>query len=513
MMADIETIEKYCLVSPEEEKLLVSSAAPIVLLRLRNDDSDIAPEVAPNLKYLGLMLPYTPVHHLLMHEVNCPLIMTSGNMSEEPIVCDNGEALKKLGGIAGYFLAHNRDIAARYDDSVAFIENGSVRLARRSRGYAPYPVRLPFQMKSILACGGEEKNTFCLTRDDYAFLSQHIGDLENAETLNHFAETIALYKRLFSVEPEIIAYDLHPEYLATQFALNLKSQSPRNLKFAPVQHHHAHIAACMAENGITSGEKVIGVAFDGTGYGEDGNIWGGEFLVGDYHGFARAGQLEYVPMPGGAEAIRKPYRMALGYLLSLAPDVDIEKLPLAKALSRGELDIIKRQIERKINTPLTSSAGRLFDAVAAITGIRREITYEAQAAVELETAATDIIGTAKYEPYPFDIENGETRIVRLRGVIAGVANDVLAGVPAEVIAARFHMTIESIILKMCRKISLDTGLRTVALSGGVFQNRLLMRCVEPALKKDGFTVLTHKLVPTNDGCIALGQSVMANFAD
>jgi hydrogenase maturation protein HypF len=514
MMADIDTVKKYCLISPVEERLMASPQAPVVLLRRRSEPSDIVPEVAPNLKYLGVMLPYTPLHHLLMRELSFPLIMTSGNMSEEPIVCENEEAIKKLGGIAGCFLAHNRDIAARYDDSVALVENDSVRLVRRARGYAPYPITLPFKMKNVLACGGEEKSTFCLTRDEYAFVSQHIGDMENAETLTHFGDTLSLYKRLFRIEPEIIAYDLHPEYLATKFAMNLKSQDAQHLKFVPVQHHHAHIASCMAENGVADGEKIIGVAFDGTGYGDDGNIWGGEFFTGGYRNFERVGHFEYVPMPGGAEAIRKPYRMALGYLISLfGKEVNLERLPLSRGLNRGELDIIKRQLERKLNSPLTSSAGRLFDAVAAIIGLRREISYEAQAAVELEMAAKDIIENGQFEPYPFRIENGEIKIIRLRELLLAVVRDVKDNTPVEVIAARFHVTIESIIIKMCWAIFRDTGLNTVALSGGVFQNRLLIRRVEPALIKEGFRVLVHKQVPTNDGGISLGQAVIANFAD
>ncbi|TES84818.1 MAG: carbamoyltransferase HypF, partial [Dehalococcoidia bacterium] len=302
MMGNMQEIERHCLVSPEERELLESPQAPIVLLSWKQG-SNISKTIAPNLKYLGVMLPYTPLHHLLVQEAGLPLVMTSGNLSEEPIAKDNDEALRRLKGIADYFLLHNRGIYARYDDSVYMVEEGKARALRRARGYAPYPIFLPFKSRQILACGAEDKNTFCLTRDEHAFLSQHIGDMENEETLEHFENTIGLYKKLFRVEPEIIAYDLHPEYLATKYAVEMGSGA--NLKMVPVQHHHAHIVSCMVENNVR--EPVIGVAFDGTGYGSDGTIWGGEFLVADWKGFKRVGHLEYMPLPGGATAIKKPY--------------------------------------------------------------------------------------------------------------------------------------------------------------------------------------------------------------
>ena len=321
----MEEIEKHCLVSPEERKLLESPQCPIVLLRWKHGSSNISPAVAPNLKYLGVMLPYTPLHHLLLKETGLPLVMTSGNLSEEPIAKDNDEALRRLKGIADYFLLHNRDIYARYDDSVYMVED-TPQAIRRARGYAPYPIFLPFKSKQILACGAEDKNTFCLTKDEHAFLSQHIGDMENEETLEHFENTIGLYKKLFRIEPEIIAYDMHPEYLATKYALELGAEA--GLSLVPVQHHHAHIVSCLVENGVEG--PVIGVAFDGTGYGTDGTIWGGEFLLADWQNFKRVGHLEYVPLPGGAAAIKKPYRMALSYLYSLlGEDFHLEGLPLS----------------------------------------------------------------------------------------------------------------------------------------------------------------------------------------
>jgi len=504
MISTIEGIEKHCLVSTEERKLLQSPQCPIVLLRWKHG-SNISPAVAPNLKYLGVMLPYTPLHHLLLSETGLPLVMTSGNISEEPIAKDNDEALRRLGGIADYFLVHNRDIYARYDDSVYIVE-GAPQVIRRARSYAPYPIFLPFKSKPILACGAELKNTFCLTKDEHAFLSQHIGDMENEETLEHFENTIGLYKRLFRLEPEIIACDNHPDYLATKYALQLGVEL--GLSLIPVQHHHAHIVSCLVDNRVEG--PVIGVALDGTGYGTDGNIWGGEFLLADWRRFKRVGHLEYVSLPGGETAIKKPYRMALGYLYSLlGEDFSLEGLPLKP--NPTELEVIKQQLRRGLNSPLTSSAGRLFDAVSALAGVRQEIDYEAQAAIELEMLAPD--EASESGSYPFAIfEEEGMRVVRLGELLSAVVRDVRNQIPASVISLRFHHTMAEIITEMCKLIARDTGIKQVALSGGVFQNRLLLRLTTSALQKEGFSVLTHHLVPCNDGGISLGQAVVANFA-
>jgi hydrogenase maturation protein HypF len=529
MVATVGEAKKNCYVSPEEKKLLTSPQSPIVLMRWR-EDSSVSREVAPNLRFLGIMLPYTPLHHILLRDTGRPLVMTSGNLSEEPIARDNDEALRRLSGIVDYFLIHNRDIYSRYDDSVAIVERGTSQLIRRARSYAPYPIRLSFKTRQVLGCGAEEKNTFCLTKDNYAFLSQHIGDMENMETLEHFDSTISLYKRLFHIKPEIIAHDLHPDYLATKYAQELGESG---MKLIPVQHHHAHIASCLADNGLES--PVIGVAFDGTGMGADGNIWGGEFLVADYRNFRRVGHLEYLPLPGGAAAIKRPYRIAIGYILTLlgenALNAVITTLNEVKGkqsqlasigqVSEVEIEIIKRQIARKINSPLSSSIGRLFDAVSAMLGIRGEIDYEGQAAVELEMAAhssviarsvSDEAISDLRESYPYRIVEDEgIRIVRLKDLLSAIIEDLHKGVSKGGISVKFHNTVARMINEMCHLIADETGISQVTLSGGVFQNRLLLRKAVSLLGSSGFQVFTHRQVPCNDGGISLGQVVIANF--
>ena len=510
MVADMEEARRHCYISEAEEQLLTSAQSPIVLMPWK-PESTVCPAVAPNLKYLGVMLPYTPLHHILLREVGLPLVMTSGNISEEPIAKDNDEAIRRLSGIADYFLVHNRDIYARYDDSVTVIERDEAQLTRRARSYAPYPIKLSFTAKQVLGCGAEEKNNFCLTKDNYAFVSQHIGDMENLETLEHFQNTLALYKKLFRIEPEIAAYDLHPEYLSTKYALELGNQFS-HLKLVPVQHHHAHIASCMVDNKVKS--PVIGVALDGTGYGSDGRIWGGEFLVADYKGFQRMGHLEYLPLPGGAAAIKRPYRTAIGYLLTLLGDDSISpKLAFLKQVDAVEIELIKRQIQTGLNSPLASSMGRLFDTVSALLGIRGEIDYEGQAAVELEMAAYDAVDKVGNDSYPYSIiEHDGTNIIQLKELLSAIVGDLYNGVSKATISARFHNTVARMICEMCQLIAKSTGINQVALSGGVFQNRLLLRKVVPLLEPADFSVLTHKQVPCNDGGISLGQAVIANFS-
>jgi len=506
MVATLEDVRRYCLVSEQERELLTSAQCPIVLLR-RKEGSQVSPSVAPNLKYLGVMLPYTPLHHVLLRETGLPLVMTSGNLSEEPIARDNDEALRRLKGIPDYFLQHNRDIYSRYDDSVAVVELNKPQIVRRARGYAPYPIHLPFKSKQVLACGAELKNTFCLTKDNYAFVSQHIGDLENLETMEHFEATLELYKKLFRIQPEIVAYDMHPEYLSTKYAKSLGADH-KELKLVPVQHHHAHIVSCMVENGIA--DKVIGVSFDGTGYGSDRRIWGGEFLTADYRGFERAGHLEYVPLPGGAAAIERPNRMAISYLLTLLGKHALTlDLAFLKEVSSLEIELIKVQLEKGINSPLTSSCGRLFDAVSALIGIRGRIDYEAQAAIEMEMAADE----NERGSYPFAIvEQDGVNIVYLKELFGGVIGDLKSGVSQAGIAAKFHHTMAEMVVQMCQRLAKTSSINRVALSGGVFQNRLLLRLTAAALEEAGFEVLTHSKVPTNDGGVSLGQAVIANFA-
>jgi hydrogenase maturation protein HypF len=502
MMANLDQIAAHCVVSHEEEELLTSSQCPIVLLPWR-EASTISLLVAPGNRYLGAMLPYTPLYHVLLREMGRPLVMTSGNLSEEPIAIENEEALVRLAGIADNFLVHNRDIYARYDDSVWMVVEGGPQPLRRSRGYAPFPIPLPFKSRQVLACGTELKNTFCATKDEYAFVSQHIGDMENLETLEHFESTIELYKRLFRLEPEIVAYDMHPEYLATKYALSLGS--PQQL--VPVQHHHAHIVSCMVDNGVQ--DPVIGVALDGTGYGTDGQIWGGEFLVADYRNFQRTGYLQYVPLPGGEVAIRRPYRMAVAHLYSLLGNDGLElAVPYLGDVDASELEIITQQIDKGINTPLTSSCGRLFDAVSALLGFRGEASYEGEAAVQLEMMAYDVHDGGGY---PFTIlERDCAKVVHLAEMWGGLIGDVRAKVASGAVAARFHNTIASMIGRMCIAVSQETGLRQVALSGGCFQNRLLLTKTTHMLREAGFDVLIHRQVPCNDGGVSLGQAVIAH---
>ncbi len=501
MLSDLAVVRLHCRVSKEEARLLLSPESPIVLLSWKGD-SPISTAVAPGQKYLGVMLPYTPLHHLLLKDAKMPLVMTSGNLSEEPIVKDNEEALSRLAGIADAFLIHDRDIYIQYDDSVTAVVAGAPAILRRSRGYAPFPIPLPFSLKPILACGAELKNTFCLTRDRYAFVSQHIGDMENLETFNHFQRALDLYRKLFRIQPEIVAYDLHPEYLATKFAL----QVPLGKKIG-IQHHYAHMASCMAENGEAG--PVIGLSFDGLGYGPDGTLWGGECLVGDFGSYRRASYFEPVPMPGGAAAIQHPWRMALSYLYHfLGKESLIPYLPFLSSLQDEKLRIVLKQIDQRINSPLTSSCGRLFDAVSALLGLVSSISYEGQAAVALEMIADE----REQRSYDFlSEEKGEAQVIRFQPLFAQILRDLQQGEVKSAISAKFHNSLVKIGADVCRGIHRQGGPRKVALSGGVFQNRFLLERMKAALENAGFEVLIHRQVPCNDGGLSLGQAVIANF--
>jgi hydrogenase maturation protein HypF len=499
MVADAAAAARLCEVSQAEADLLASPRRPIVLLA-RRPDASIAAAVAPGNRQLGIMLPYTPLHHLLLRQAGGPIVLTSGNVSDEPIAFRDADALSRLSGLADAFLTNDRAIHIRTDDSVVRAFRGRPSVLRRSRGYVPEPlaVRAGFR-RPVLACGAELKNTFCLGSGGRAFISQHIGDLENYETLRSFSEGIEHFKRLFDITPELVAHDLHPDYLSTRYAAGLSG-----VELAGVQHHHAHIASCLADNGADG--PVIGVAFDGTGYGTDGTIWGGEFLVADLAGFERAGHLAAVPMPGGAAAIRQPWRMAAAYL-------DAAGGPLAG------LDVARRneaswapaiQLARRgINAPLTSSAGRLFDAVAAVLGVRDAINYEGQAAVELEQLAD----TTERGSYRARIRPGPPVQVAGADLVRAVADDLIAGTSRAVIAARFHNGVAAVIEECCTLLREQHGLMVVALSGGVFQNLLLCNEVIGRLTARGFDVLVHSQVPCNDGGISLGQAVVAGARD
>jgi hydrogenase maturation protein HypF len=504
MLNNIAEARRYCRISAAEEALLSSPASPIVLLKIE-DAGRLAPQIAPGLNHLGVMLPYTPLHHLLMAQTGLTLVMTSGNITEEPIARDNGEALRRLGSIADYFLLHNRDIFVRYDDSVVMCAAADTRVLRRARGLAPHPVKLGFTAPQILACGAEMKGAFCLTRDNYAFLSQHVGDLENCETLDNYEEVVEIYKRLFRVKPQVVACDLHPDYHSTRYA---REQAAKNgLKLVAVQHHHAHIAGLLAEHGISG--PVIGVAFDGTGYGADGAIWGGEFLIAGLKGFQRSAHLEYLPLPGGDAATRNPGRVAAAYIYHLLGEPGLLAVPSISNMDKEEIDILKTQIDRRLNCPLTSSAGRLFDAVSALLGIRQTVDYEAQAAIELEAAVGGCkAGNDRIYPYGLAAE-GTGYIITLAPLFQAIITDIAAGAGGLEIARRFHYSIAVMVSGVCRKLADGSGLDTVGLSGGCFQNRLLLEMTVEALRKEKLKVITHTLVPTNDGGIALGQAAVA----
>ena len=531
MFRDLDQVRAHCCVGVDEAELLTSPEHPIVLLEWREvgENGAVDPEVAVGQRYLGVMLPYTPLHVLLLRAAGRPLVMTSGNLAEEPIV-KGWEEADRLAHIADAYLLHDREIAARYDDSVALVRRRRPRLVRRSRGYAPFPVPLPRPLPQVLACGAELKNTFCVTRDAYAFLSQHIGDLENLETLEHYETSVALYERMFRLEPEVVAYDLHPEYLATKHALRL-SQTEK----LPVQHHHAHLAARLVENGREG--PAIGVCLDGLGYGADGVLWGGEVLVGDLLGYERVAHLEGLPLPGGALAIERPARTAAGWVYALLGDEGLARaarLLRSRAgarerfLSDEEVAAVRRQVETGENAPLTTSCGRLFDAVAALAGVRGSITYEGQAAIELE-----MMSRPGGEPYPFVIEGdvtprpagaramgatpaddlaaGPAAVVRLAPLFAAVLDDVEGGREPGFVGSRLHATVAVLVTELCRRVRAANGLAVAALTGGVFQNRLLSDLCEDALEADGFEVLSHGLVPTNDGGVALGQAAVAGY--
>jgi hydrogenase maturation protein HypF len=504
MAADLVSARELCEVGPAERDLLASPRAPIVLLRKRSP-CPVAEGVAPGNPFLGVMLPYTPLHHLLLRAAGTPLVMTSGNRSDEPIAYRDDEAVGKLAGIADLFLAHDRPIHVRCDDSVTRVVDTEELPVRRSRGYAPRPVALPAECPApVLAVGGQLKVAFALGRGRQAFLSHHMGDLDHYEAFRAYAGDVALYQDLFAVRPALVAHDLHPDYQTTSYARERAREE--GIGLLAVQHHHAHLAACMAEHGLAG--PVIGVTFDGTGFGTDGAVWGGEFLVGDYRSFRRAAHLRYVGMPGGDLAIRAPWRMAAAHLA----DAGAKSPALQARISPLELRTVGKMIERRINTPLTSSAGRLFDAVAALAGVRYNVRYEGQAAIELEWLAT---GLPPDGTYPFAVgrpPGGPAEaplVIDTRPIIGTVAEEAQRGVEAARIARRFHSTLLGMISEVCGRLRQETGLESVVLSGGVFLNALLTHEVSARLTREGFRVWRHRLVPPNDGGLSLGQLAVA----
>ncbi|HVT89092.1 MAG TPA: carbamoyltransferase HypF [Tepidisphaeraceae bacterium] len=501
MVDHVDSVGAICEIDERSTNLLTSPRAPIVLLRKR-PASSLAGGVAPGNPYLGVMLPYTPFHHLLMDAVgHLPLVMTSGNTSDEPIAFENGDAVGRLKGIADFFLVHDRPIYMRCDDSVTRVIAGKESILRRSRGYAPEPIALPIQCAMpILAVGGQLKATFALGADSRAILSQHMGDLDHLEAYRAFERDIDLFEQLFSITPEVVVHDLHPQYASTAYAQRRKRKN--GVRLIGVQHHHAHMAACMAENQLTA--PVIGVSFDGTGYGVDGAIWGGEFLVGDYKAFRRAAHLRYVAMPGGEQAIREPWRMAISHLM----DAGCECYALNDRLQPAALSITRQMIKGQINSSLTSSAGRLFDAVASIVGVRDRVTYEGQAAIELEWRAGGMAGDDSYR-FTIARELEGPWIIDTRPLIQAVVADLEKGAGLPSIAARFHNSIAQMILQTCEQLKGEFGITTVTLSGGVFMNARLVFESTRRLEAAGFQVFRHSLVPANDGGLSLGQLAIA----
>lgn len=517
MVSDLATAMQICEVGEEEAALLQSHRRPIVLLQ-RKASCPVSAEVAPSVETLGVMLPYTPLHYLLLRDCAAAfvqdqpvvLVMTSGNLSEEPIVYQDEEVIGRLATIADGALLHNRVIHMRCDDSVVRATKHGTQCFRRSRGYAPEP--LPFAWGRdvpLLACGAHLKNTFCLVKGKQAFLSHHIGDLENLETLLSFRAGIEHFQRLFAIQPEVIAYDLHPEYLATKYALD--SDIPHKIG---IQHHEAHIASVMAEHGLTG--PVIGIAADGTGYGTDGTIWGGEILVGDLHHFERRYHLVTIPLPGGEQAVRQPWRMGAAYL-SRAYGEDFLRLdiPLVRRLDRQKWHTLAQMITRGLNSPHTSSMGRLFDAVAALLGLRESVWYEGQAAIELEAQALLVAEKGRISQwekpvvsYSFVIDK-EGRELNVLPMIRAIVRDLERGLAVPLIAWRFHVAIAEMLAEVCEQVRQQTGLRTVALSGGVFQNRLLLELLITRLEKRAFQIFLNQCVPPNDGGISLGQAAIA----
>ena len=498
MVRDIDQARTIAAIGEAEKDLLLSHQRPIVLVQ-KKDSNPLSASIAPGMGNFGIMLPYTPLHHLLMESFKA-LVMTSGNQVDEPICIGNREAIRRLNGIADYFLVHNRDILVRCDDSIAFVSNNETRMVRRSRGYAPKPIMLAEEYPEVLALGPQLKGSLCLLKGRFAFLSPHIGDLETPQARDFFHENISLMKRITESDPSMIACDLHPGYYATQVAATLSEE------VIPVQHHHAHVVSCMAENGIAG--DVIGIAMDGTGYGIDGNAWGGEFMLANEKEFRRLGHIKYFILPGGEKAIHEPWRIAVSLIReafgerwpAIATDLDL--IP-----DKRLIETLDRAMVKRLNSPLSSGLGRVFDGVSALLGLCRNATFEGQAAMALEAVASE----EKIEPARFEILMGPdgVRLLDLSETVRAMVAGIESGKSRPSLSHVFHRTLHRAFLKMSEDIRNETGLNRVVLSGGCFQNRILLEGVVGELEAYAFEVFTHKIVPANDGGIALGQAVIA----
>ncbi len=509
IMVKSSDLTKIIDISESEKKFINSPIAPIMLVRKRG--KIICDSVAPNNPYLGVMVPYAPLHHLLLEQIPY-LVMTSGNIQDEPIVTDDDIVVKKLGRIVTHFLSHDRAIINRCDDSIGFcLPDRGFSIIRRSRGYAPSHIELPYSVKPSLATGPYLKNTFTLANHHEAYVSPHIGDLDNIETLKFFNEMVEKYKRWFRIEPEMIIHDLHPDYLSTKIAKKMKG------KRITVQHHVAHVVSCLGEHGVL--DKAIGIAFDGTGFGTDGKIWGGEFFIGDLGDQKRVGHLEYLPLPGGEASIMKPYRIALAYLYKLFGSSTVRlgkgrsRVAAANKISQlipsQEIKMITRMVELDRSVIYTSSMGRLFDCVAAMLGLIQEITYEAEAAINLEY----IVHSGVSAGYPYVLELTEPLVIKIEPMLGAIVKDIEKGIPNSVIAAKFHNTVAVFSLDVTEKLSTLYRVKKVCFSGGVFQNRYLLKLMLAKFEKAGFEVYFHHKLPTNDGCISYGQVIYANSVE
>lgn len=504
MMNRLTTVMEYCHVDKKEKDILQGHKKPILLL---DKKSDRLPDIiAPGSKYYGVMLPYTPLHYLLFDDDLKVLVATSANISGSSIIYKNENALSGLKDIADFFLFHNRDIYLPVDDSVVRVIMGKERVFRRSRGYVPSPVRFCCTEEG-LALGAEQKNTTAISKGDFIFLSQHLGNLSNKGVYDNFKFVIRHFIKLYQLKPAFIAHDLHPDYQSTYHASLMSGNvKKKEIKKIGIQHHHAHIASCVVENGVN--EKVIGLAFDGTGLGADGNIWGGEFLICDLKTFNRVGHLGYIKMPGGEKAIKEPWRMAVSHLYKL--NYDKGRMLTVLNIDEKELEIVLEMLKKDLNCPRTSSMGRLFDTVAAITGIRKEISYQAQAAIELETAAALVIDKIN-EFYPYDIQEiSEKLVINTDPVIKNLLLDYEKGIDSSIIAGKFHNTIIELSSEMCKLIRSKYSINNVVLSGGVFQNEILLKGLYKKLEEANFKVYTHTNIPCNDGGLSLGQLAIAS---